>query len=556
MPYSKSNPPTFAKNMPTGAQKIAIDTANAILDEGGKEEDAIRAAIANVKKEYKKSGDKWVPKAALAEIELIITKANVGADGTPRWAATTSDTGPDKAGESASMALFQNWIERVEKNTTIDFLPEPRTPFLGVSHYPSMDGYGEAGPTEKMYIDGNRFKAAGSFYNDEEHPIGKALFEAVCAEQSLIKRGEQIDEPMRISAAWWDLQHSHGDFVFTRKNLTDKCPLCQKGEPRHFLDGQLDHWAVTRVPMNPRTDLELEEKSMANKRTRKEDAESIVGPQMAENLEAHSDAVVGKSDTEEATEAMVIKAEDEALEPDVEKTDEGMMERPFGGAMDLERARAWISEVDKLNTTMDYWQMFDVVMMNILESDEEDKMGMMKKAISDFGEMVDTVKAGLSDPVMRSLISNPEQTLTGGNEMSEEKATQETPAEATQDVPEGDVFDALRREVQGAMTAGDREKAADAIQKSFSAFAGVVRGELDTKYPPNVEQMVQETVAKSMAPFAEKLDLVLAKMNQAPAPAQPVQKSISMNPAENLGEYKVEKSSIRDLARRSVGLPQ
>lgn len=550
MPYSKNNPPTFSKNMPAGAQRIAIDTANAILNEGGNEEDAIRAAISNVKKEYKKSGDKWVPKAALAEIELIITKANVGADGSLRWAATTSDTGPDKAGETASLALFQNWIERVEgEKPPVGFLPEPRIPFLGVSHYPSLDGYGEAGPTEKMYIDGNRFKAAGSFYNDEEHPIGKALFEAVCAEQALIKRGEQIEEPMRISAAWWDLQHAHGDFVFTRKSLADVCPLCAKGQPRHFLDGQLDHWAVTRVPMNPRTDLELEEKSMAAKKTRKEDAASILPLEKAEELERRSASVVGKSETEAATEAMVIKAEDEAA-PDVEKTDEGMMERPFGGATDLERARQWIAEQDKLNTTMDYWQMFDMVMQNIYMAEEGDKMEMMKKAIADFGEMVSAIKAGLSDASMVSLISKPEPIFTerSDNEMSEE-ITQTT------EQPQGDVFDQLREMVTGAMAAGSREEAQDAIQKSFSNFAGVMRGQLDAKYPPNVEQIAREAAQAAIAPLAEKMDLVLAKMNQAPAPAQPVQKSIQyQHPAEVLTPQPVKKS-IRDLARESVGLP-
>lgn len=553
MPYSKNNPPTFSKNMPAGAQRIAIDTANAILNEGGKEEDAIRAAISNVKKEYKKSGDKWVPKAALAEIELIITKANVGPDGITRWAATTSDTGPDKAGESASMALFQNWIERVEgSKPPTDFLPEPRIPFLGVSHYPSLDGYGEAGPTEKMYIDGNRFKAAGSFYNDDEHPISKALFEAVCAEQALIKRGEQIEEPMRISAAWWDLQHSHGDFVFTRKNLTDSCPLCAKGQPRHFLDGQLDHWAVTRVPMNPRTDLELEEKSMAAKKTRKEDAASIIGAEKAEELELHSDAIVGKSETEEATEAMVIKAEDEAA-PDVEKTDEGMMERPFGGATDLTRARQWIAEQDKLNTTMDYWGMFDMVMQNIYMAEEGDKMAMMKQAITDFGDMVSAIKAGLSDASMVSLISKPEPILTErSKEMSEETKTQ---PEAAAVQPQGDVFDQLREMVTGAMGAASREEAQEAIQKSFSNFAGVMRGQLDAKYPPNVEQIAREAAQSAVQPLAEKMDLIIAKFNRAPAPAQPVQKSMSyQHPVEQL-QQPIKKSQISEIARKSVGLP-
>lgn len=510
------------------------------------------------------------PIEALARIELVITKANVGQDGRPRWVATTSDTGPDKAGEMASMVLFQDWIERVEKGVVTDFLPdEPRIPFLGVSHYPSLEGYGEAGPTEKMYIDGNRFKAAGVFYEDDEHPIGKALFASICKEQASIKRGEAVEEPMRISAAWWDLKHSHGDFLFTRKNLTDRCPLCAKGQPRHFLEGQLDHWAVTRVPMNPRTDLELEEKSMAAKKTRKEDAASIVGEEMADKLENHSDADVSKADVDAVPDGMVVKAkakpkakpkvEKADPKPDVKKADDGMMERPFSGATDFDAARQWISEQDKLNTTLDYWQTFDMVMMNILEAEEGDKMEMMKKAIADFGEQVNTVKAGLSDLTMMSLISKPEPKLVERSEgkMSEQEQTPAAEKAAPQEPVSVDSYQQLKENVEAALANAEmgREEKAEAIQKSFADFGTVVKAKLDTQNPPDVEQLVNEAVAKSVAPVAEKLDLMLAKMNQAPAPAQPVQKSYT-HPAEQLSEIKVEKNSIRDIARRSVGLPQ
>jgi len=196
---------------------------------------------------------------------------------------------------------------------------------LGLSHYPSLGGFGEAGVTDKMYVDGNRFKVGGQF---NPTPLGKALFDAVRAELDLIKRGETPEDPIRISAAWWDIQHAHGDFKFTRTNLTDICPMCADA-PRAFLKGQLDHFASTRVPMNPRTSLGLEEKSMA-KVTRHDDAASIVDPELADELEERAkEELVGKSATEaEATDALIIKADEEpGPDDDTAQPDEPDVER-------------------------------------------------------------------------------------------------------------------------------------------------------------------------------------------------------------------------------------
>lgn len=314
MPYSKKNPPTFSKNMPAGAQAIAIETANAVLSDSGSEEDAIRAAIANVKNKYKKVGDQWIPKAALVDVSMIITKASLQDDGTMHWMATASDTGMDRMGESTSLSLFRDWIKRTVTGKSASFLPPPRVPFLGLSHYPSMDGLGEAGPTERMYIDGSVFRAGGTFYSDDLHPLGAALFKAVRQEYQLIKRGETVENPIRISAAWWDLCHSHGNFVFERKSLDDICPMCQDGAAgKIYLEGQLDHFAATRVPIHPRTSLALEEKAMT---TRKQDAASIIDPELAEELDEKA-KLVGKSETEDLPGGMVVKADDK--QPDTEK---------------------------------------------------------------------------------------------------------------------------------------------------------------------------------------------------------------------------------------------
>jgi transcriptional regulator with XRE-family HTH domain len=242
---------------------------------------------------------------------LTITKASLQPDGSVRWQAVASDTGTDKAEERTSIELFQDWIDRVTYKADVGYLPKPRMPFLGVSHYPALDGFGEAGITRRMYIDGNTFKADGIF--DADSATGQELLSTVKAELALIKKGDQLEKPIRISAGWWDIQHYHDDsnFLFTRQSLTDKCPLCEQGQKsdKIYRAGQLDHFAATRVPMNPRTSLELEEKSMA-KITRREDAESIIGPELAEEMEKRA-RMVGKSDTESEGElhpAMVTRA--------------------------------------------------------------------------------------------------------------------------------------------------------------------------------------------------------------------------------------------------------
>lgn len=312
------------KTLPKAAQRLWVDTFNGVFDEcdGGTkqcDERAARVAWANVKKKYRK-GKKgiWVKMATKSEqpdmriieddglivrAEFVISKASL-ADDVMRWACTASDTSEDRAKESTTLTLFQDWIDRIQNNTIVPWLPEPPSmPFLGLSHYPGLGGYGEIGPTLKMYIDGATFKAAGQFYDDESHPLGRPAFEAIRSEKALIKKsGQEPDNPIRISAAWYDVCHSHGDFIFTRRSLTDKCPLCRAGqtEGKRYLKGQINHFALTRVPMNPRTSINiLTEKS--DMVTRKQDALSVLGDESEELVEGLDQRarLVGKSEAGE-----------------------------------------------------------------------------------------------------------------------------------------------------------------------------------------------------------------------------------------------------------------
>ena len=63
MPYNyPDNIPDMIKNLLQGAQKIWIETFNAVYEKTKDENQARIAAWAQVKNKYRKVGDKWVKK--------------------------------------------------------------------------------------------------------------------------------------------------------------------------------------------------------------------------------------------------------------------------------------------------------------------------------------------------------------------------------------------------------------------------------------------------------------------------------------------------------------
>ena len=63
MPWSvPNNLPPSIRGLPIGAQKLWVAAANSVLSNGGTDEDAVKAGWANVKRKYKKAGDKWIKK--------------------------------------------------------------------------------------------------------------------------------------------------------------------------------------------------------------------------------------------------------------------------------------------------------------------------------------------------------------------------------------------------------------------------------------------------------------------------------------------------------------
>ena len=265
----------------------------------------------------KDSEGKWTHKAELSEFSFTVKRAAFDkVTQEMRWRADTSDIEVDKREDNMTQELYADFLRYIEEGILApeeyrsDFW-EGGLPYVSVSHYPDLNGSGVPGPTEQIYVDGKFLKAKGKF---DDTPLGRACFKALC--DDLYGEKENADhDRIRISIAFLDYAHRHKSdgSVFEREKIGDICSQCilelfgvEERAGVEYLKGQLIHLALTRVPVNDRTLMEVD-RSMT---TRKEDAASIIGEELADELEEQA-AVVGKS------EALVIKAEDEEVPTEI-----------------------------------------------------------------------------------------------------------------------------------------------------------------------------------------------------------------------------------------------
>lgn len=324
MPYSNVSelPDAVKGNLPPEAQRMWMHVFNSSYDGRCKGDDgcAAQAAWGVVHKHYHKDENgKWVAnKSEVVEFSLTITKASFDPKTNQRrFVATASDTDMDSFGESMSMELFNDFIDRANRKEKPPeyFCSEfwsGGMPYLSVAHYFDLDGRGAVGTVSDIYIDGKQLKAKGVFLNT---PLAIAAYEAV--KRSINEKAEALDDAqkkIRISIAFLDYGHQHGENppFFRRAGTNVRCPYCADGQNSiKYLKGHLIHLALTRVPVNTRTEIiggEVD-KSMAQIQTRKDDAASIVGEELAEELEKESQ-LVGKSEVAE----LVVKSEEEPEE--------------------------------------------------------------------------------------------------------------------------------------------------------------------------------------------------------------------------------------------------
>jgi len=506
MPITQKDAPS---TLPSGAKNIYVSAFNNAYKNtcDGDDECSARIAWSAVKSKYRKEGETWTPKAEVQEFSMAIVKASYDKKtSTRRWRAVASDTDEDSYNDSMSLELFSDFMRRIEEGTAppeefrSDFWSGGK-PYLSVSHYPDLNGKGVPGPVDTVYIDGNRLKATGRF---DDTPIGRACFESICTDLY----GENPipeDEKIRISIAFLDWKHKHksSGFIFERSEDKPICPECLRElfegeyEGREFLRGHLIHLGMTRVPVNKRTDMEVE-RSMT---TRKEDATSIVGEEIAEELEEES-KLVGKS------EALVIKSEDE------EETQEILVEEGKG------KKEMKDEEEDE-------------------EYEEEDEKKKKKEEKSDFEEAVLNM---LSELTEKKEVEPPaEHPLDGA--IAQLKSVYDVAVEmddaqvALQTMQEP--FEVLVRSIQDSMIQPEPEVLPE-------------------------EPVADDGMAQLLSTFREEIGLLRAEMaalkqpvaKQEEGPKAPPRRSIGLSPELLMKpeEQKSKTPKLREIVNRSVGI--
>lgn len=269
-----------------------------------------------------------VHNSEIVDFSMSIIKASYDkSDNNPRrWRAVDSDTGSDLYNEQMSNELYQDFIQRIQNDTPV---PEPfksvvcedtwcgGMPYLSIAHYKAGESAKNVpGKVEAIYIDGNKLKSKGTL---DDSPMGRTVFDSLCDDLYRKKSGDTEHLPIRISIGFLDLQHKHTaehggqEFIFTRSAIGQICPLCEQGiGGKIYLKGQLVHLALTRVPVNTRTEM-IAERSM-DIVTKKDDAKSII-KELADELDERSLAegtLVVRSDKTEATsiDSMPVPDED------------------------------------------------------------------------------------------------------------------------------------------------------------------------------------------------------------------------------------------------------
>ena len=289
---------------------------------------------------FHKVDDKWIKKNALVEFSMAITPG-----ASMRWKMTASDTKKDLYDERMTLPLYKSFIENINskkpvpeafKSLVISDFWKGGMPYVSISHYPDLNGEAVPGIPEAVYTDGDTLKAKGKFFDTK---LGQNCYKSIADDLSTPE-----DKKIRVSIAFLDLAHQHGDGpVFKRQSLADTCPQCEEGiGDKKYLDGYLVHFALTRVPVNQRATVEVD-KSMA-KITRKQDAASIIDPDLAEELErkamlvGKSEVLVEFSDTEDVLDVSESLEQPEGF---IEATEvQDYPEVPVEEKADLEKGRA------------------------------------------------------------------------------------------------------------------------------------------------------------------------------------------------------------------------
>jgi len=448
--------------------------------------------------------------------DMYITKASQDPEtGEKRWAAVASDTELDSYGDRMSLELYQDFIERAEhaEIPPAIFTSEAwkgGMPYLGIAHYLDLNGEGIVGDTSALYVDGNRLKAKGVFRGNR---VGEAAFNAIKRDR---ENNLDPDQRIRISIAFVDWGHSHDDETFIRESLTDSCPMCAEGaNDKIYKKGHLVHLALTRVPVNERTPVWLEERSMT---TIKDDALAVLGEDEEELVEELDALARGKSEVFRS-EAVVIKSDEDETEGESEE--------------ELEVA----SEIKEF----------------------------IESCVA---EQLSEVKQGLE--VIRAALEIRTESNEEGDTMTEEieAVVEEQEEELVAVIPvEETALDAALSQLKSVVMEATSsnipvEERLKAIQPAFNGLADAVKSTVKGEKAVEAEAIgsaIAETLRSELAPLTEAIQL-LAQKSSAPAPKAdtamiPGPRAYSHRPA-HLTKDEVPKSKLTSMIRKSVGLPE
>jgi len=230
-------------NLPDRAKKIYEITLKNASNLGYDLDFSKSVAELAVKSNYKQIEGIWYPKSVLSynTFDMYITKVSYR-DGKMLWHSTASDTSLDSFGERMSIDLYQSFIKNMDGHE-----------YLSLAHYPSLDGSAELGKVDVLYIDGNKLKSKGTFYNNE---IGIAAYNAIRKDR---RENTPNEKRIRISIGFWDYAHKHENKGVWSYKSGVPCLLCSLNvKDKVYLEGKLDHLALTRIPALKSTSIEVE----------------------------------------------------------------------------------------------------------------------------------------------------------------------------------------------------------------------------------------------------------------------------------------------------------
>jgi len=243
MPYNSIKQlPSQTKNLPVRAKKIFMAAFNNSIKTHS-EEASFKIAMAAVESQYTKKDNKWVKKSLsdVVYLDLYITKAVIK-DGEMQFHATASDTGKDLYGENMSVELYKSFVDTFNKSDS----------YVSLAHYPSFNGRAELGKVTELFIDGEKLKARGIFY---DNPLGIAGYNAIKRDR---RENTPFNQRIRVSIGFWDEQHKHGDIGEWSSKSGTPCYMCAAGiKEKVYLKGRFEHLALTRCPARITTDIDV-----------------------------------------------------------------------------------------------------------------------------------------------------------------------------------------------------------------------------------------------------------------------------------------------------------